>query len=144
MYLDPDSYADYINAYKTFILDTAKIMTRFVHYYTLEKSSVVIEIILRLLPFRELGENVGLDLLGAAVENIFAFEVALARVSKSISVQQKINIKLFNLVLSCFSSFPSRKKTGETQRSCTIPIHLTNLYKHGRYVKKVIFIHLIS
>ena len=46
MYLDPDSYADYINAYKTFILDTAKIMTRFVHYYTLEKSSVVIEIIL--------------------------------------------------------------------------------------------------
>lgn len=57
MYLKPDEYADFITAYKTFMLKTAKVMTR------------------------ELGENVSPDLLGAAVENIFTFETSLAYVS---------------------------------------------------------------
>ena len=30
MYLDTESYADYITAYKTFMLDTATVMARFV------------------------------------------------------------------------------------------------------------------
>lgn len=61
MYLKPDEYADFITAYKTFMLNTAKVMTR------------------------ELGENVSPDILGAAVENIFTFETSLAYVRSKLN-----------------------------------------------------------
>merc|ERR1712241_1508847 len=53
-YLDTESYADYITAYKTFMHETAVVMAR------------------------ELGETVNEDELSAAVENVFQFEAALA------------------------------------------------------------------
>jgi len=57
MYLDTESYADYIAAYKTFMLETAMVMAR------------------------ELGETVDSDALSLAVENVFKFEAALAAFS---------------------------------------------------------------
>ena len=56
MYLDLDSYATYITAYKTYIFDTAKIMVR------------------------EMGSSVTDESLTAAVEDIFLLETGIAKV----------------------------------------------------------------
>jgi len=56
MYLDLDSYATYITAYKTYIFDTAKIMVR------------------------EMGSSVTDESLTAAVEDIFLLETGIAKI----------------------------------------------------------------
>ena len=57
MYLDLDSYSSYIMAYKTFIVDTAKVIVR------------------------ELGTAVTEETLAAKAEEVFEFERQLAQVS---------------------------------------------------------------
>jgi hypothetical protein len=56
MYEDPGSYVEYIDAYKKFIIDVARVMTR------------------------EAGQNVPDANLTAAVEDLFEFERVLATV----------------------------------------------------------------
>ena len=58
MYLDLDSYSSYIMAYKTFIVDTAKVIVR------------------------ELGTAVTEETLAAKAEEVFEFERQLAQVSQ--------------------------------------------------------------
>ena len=58
MYLDLDSYSSYIMAYKTFIVETAKVIVR------------------------ELGTAVTEETLAAKAEEIFEFERQLAQVSR--------------------------------------------------------------
>ena len=66
MYLDPESYADYISAYKTFMFDVAKVVAR------------------------ELGSwYVTDDTINADVENAFEFEKSIAMVSTPDRIFQK-------------------------------------------------------
>ena len=71
MYLDPESYADYITAYKTFMFDVAKVVAR-----ELGSSSVTDESI------------------NADVENAFEFEKSIAMVIMMfiMSYSKKISI----------------------------------------------------
>ena len=62
MYLDLDSYSSYIMAYKTFIVETAKVIVR------------------------ELGTAVTEETLAAKAEEIFEFERQLAQVSREFIV----------------------------------------------------------
>ena len=62
MYLDLDSYSSYIMAYKTFIVETAKVIVR------------------------ELGTAVTEETLAAKAEEVFEFERQLAQVSQEYMV----------------------------------------------------------
>ena len=58
MYLDPESYSDYITAYKTFMFEVARVVVR------------------------ELGSSVTDDQIHSQVEQVFAFETKIAMVSQ--------------------------------------------------------------
>ena len=58
MYLDTESYAEYITAYKTFMSEVARVVVR------------------------ELGSSVTDDQIHSQVEQVFAFETKIAMVSQ--------------------------------------------------------------
>jgi hypothetical protein len=77
MYLDQESYAEYIQAYKDFIVQTAVVITR---YFNMRMWLRLLRNVFFLI-FRELGENVVEEKLRQSAENIFQFERFLAIVS---------------------------------------------------------------
>ena len=78
-YEDPATYAEYVDAYKTYIVDVARVMSR------------------------EAGQNVPDAMLMVAADNVFDFESQLALVSKKL-----IAIKLTNNIFGLGQCADSR------------------------------------